>query len=389
MTDLARRARRFVSNVLAIAYKEASLLKHDATVIQNVLLQPVVLLLVMGFALRFTPQDVPWAVLDRSQTAASRELVAEVMTSGYFQPPQRVTSYDQGRGLLKRGEAIALLVVPDDFRREIATGRPRVQLLLDGTDPITAARVGGYVSQIASRFEVERGPPGRERAGDAPTGGPGLAPPIELREEFRFNPTLRDLNFYLSALAGFLLTNICLAAASLGLVAEKENGTYEQMLAQPATPLQIILGKLLPNVATSYVALTIGMIGSGLVFDYWPRGNVLLFAAATLPFILATLAIGVFVSALARTSAQAIFIAVFFIMPSFVLSGSMLPYALMPHGVREVGALFPLRWYQILSRRVIERGAGLTEILVPTLVLLGLFLAILVGIRACMKPRLG
>src|SRR5262249_46812554 len=98
---------------------------------------------------------------------------------------------------------------------------------------------------------------------------------------------------------------------------------------------------------------------------------------------------GAFVSALARTSAQAVFISVFFIMPSFVLSGSMLPYALMPHGVREVGALFPLRWYQILSRRIIERGAGPGEVMVPTLVLLILFLTILLAIRWRMKPRLG
>ncbi|HEY8516708.1 MAG TPA: ABC transporter permease [Candidatus Binatia bacterium] len=389
MSGLARRARRFVSNVLAIAYKEASLMRHDAVVIQNVLMQPFVLLVVMGFAMRFTPQDVPWAVLDRSQTAASRGLVADIQASGYFTPPVAVTSYDEGRALLKRGAATAFLVIPKDFRREIERGRPQVQLLLDGTDPLTAARVSGYVAQIASRYEATASPADRERLGKAPTSGPGRAPPIELRQEFRYNPTLRDINFYLSALAGFLLTNICLSAASLGLVAEKENGTYEQMLAQPATALQIVLGKLLPNVVISYVALTIGMVGAGLLHGYWPKGNVLVFYVTTLPFILASLGIGVFVSALARTSAQAVFISVFFIMPSFVLSGSMLPYALMPHGVREIGALFPLRWYQILSRRIIERGAGFSEVLIPTIVLLGLFFAILIGIRWRMKPRLG
>lgn len=389
MRAVVGRARRFVSNVLAIAYKEASLLRHDATLVQNVLMQPIVLLLVMGFGLRFAPQDVPWAVLDRSDTAASRQLVADIQTSGYFLPVRPLASYAEAHDLLKRAQVVAALVIPEDFRRELAVGRPNVQVLLDGTDPLTAARVAGYITQIAARFQAGTEPNDRTRLGEAPTSGPGRSPPIELREEFRYNATLRDMNFYLSALAGFLLTNICLAGASLGLVAERENGTYEQMLAQPATPLQIILGKLLPSVVTSYVALTIGMVGAGLIFDYWPQGNVLLFAATTLPFILATLSIGAFVSALARTSAQAVFISVFFIMPSFVLSGSMLPYALMPHGVREVGALFPLRWYQILSRRIIERGAGPAEVMVPTLVLVTLFLVILIGIRWRMKPRLG
>ena len=383
------RARRFVSNVLAIAYKEASLLRHDRTIIQNVLIQPIMLLIVMGFALRFTPRDIPWAVLDRSQTSASRQLVADIQTSGYFEPVRHLRSYAEAHDLLKRGKLVGVVVIPDDFRRDAALSRPSVQLLLDGTDPLTAARVVGYVTQIASRFQAESEPADRAREGEPASSGPGLAPPIELREEFRYNATLRDLNFYLSALAGFLLTNICLAQASLGLVAERENGTYEQMLAQPATPLQIILGKLLPTVAASYVALTIGMIGAGLIHGYWPRGSIVLFYVCTLPFILATLGIGTFVSALARTSAQAVFISVFFIMPSFVLSGSMLPYALMPHGVREVGGLFPLRWYQILSRRIIERGAGPAEVMVPTLVLLTLFLVILLAIRWRMKPRLG
>ena len=383
------RARRFVSNVLAIAYKEASLLRHDRTVVQNVLIQPIMLLIVMGFALRFTPRDIPWAVLDRSHTSASRQLVTDIQTSGYFQEVRHLRSYEEAHDLLKRGKLVGVVVIPDDFRRDAALGRPTVQLLLDGTDPLTAARVAGYVTQIASRFQAEPEPPDRAREGAPASSGPGRAPPIELREEFRYNATLRDLNFYLSALAGFLLTNLCLAQASLGLVAERENGTYEQLLAQPATPLQIILGKLLPTVVAAYVALTIGMVGAGLIHGYWPQGNVLLFYACTLPFILATLAIGTFVSALARTSAQAVFISVFFIMPSCVLSGSMLPYALMPHGVREVGAMFPLRWYQILSRRIIERGAGPGEVMIPTLVLITLFLVILLAIRWRMKPRLG
>jgi ABC-2 type transport system permease protein len=109
----------------------------------------------------------------------------------------------------------------------------------------------------------------------------------------------------------------------------------------------------------------------------------------TLPFVLASLAIGVFVSALAHTSAQAVFITMFFIMPSFVLSGSMFPYQFMPHGVRELGAFFPLRWYQIASRRIIERGAGLGDVVVPMLAMVGLFAVLLFAIRRVMRPRLG
>mgnify|MGYP000914764177 CR=1 FL=1 len=193
----------------------------------------------------------------------------------------------------------------------------------------------------------------------------------------------------LTALAGFLLMNIGLSGGSLGLVAEKENGTYEQMLAQPTTAIEIVLGKLLPNVVIGYVALAVAVLGAGLIYGFWPEGSVILLALVTLPFLLSVLGIGVLVSALARTSAQAVFISVFFIMPSFVLSGSMLPYQLMPHGVREIGGLFPLRWYQIASRRIIERGADLSDVALPMLVLMLLFAATLLVIRWRMKPRLG
>src|SRR5262249_53761574 len=193
--------------------------------------------------------------------------------------------------------------------------------------------------------------------------------------------------FYMAAFAAMVLTNLTLSAMALGLVAERESGTYEQMLALPTTPLEIVLGKLVPYVAVSYLVLVLCVLAPGLIFGIWPRGSWLALFAVTLPFVLASLGIGVFVSAIAHTSAQAVFISVFFIMPSFVLSGAMLPYQLMPHPVREIGGLFPLRWYQIALRRIIERGAGLVDVARPLGVLVLLFVVILALTRWRLKPR--
>jgi ABC-2 type transport system permease protein len=142
-------------------------------------------------------------------------------------------------------------------------------------------------------------------------------------------------------------------------------------------------------VGVGYAVLLLAVGLSGLCFGVWPRGSGLALAAVTLPFLLASLSIGVFVSTLAATSAQAVFISVFFILPSFVLSGSMIPYQLMPPGVRELGFALPLRWYQIAERRIIERGAGLAEVVVPALALSLFFGLMLLLIRWRMKPRLG
>ena len=366
---------RFLSNVLAVAYKESVSLRHDQALLGAVLVQPIMMLLLFGYALSNKPAHVPWVVLDQSRTSASRGFLEAVQSTGYFLPPSPVASYDEGQALLRRGKVVAFVIVPVDFRRDIERERPQVQVLLDGTDPITAARVGGIISQVGAAFRARSGP-------EPPPA------PVVLDQRFRFNPTLRDREFFLAALAGMLLTNVCLSVTSLGIVGERESGTYEHMLSQPTTALEIVFGKLAPHIVLGYAVLFLAVVLAGLVFGIWPRGSWVALILVTLPFVLASLAIGVFVSTLASTSGQAVFISVFFILPSFVLSGSMFPYQLMPPGVREVGFLLPLRWYQIALRRVTERGAGVLEIAVPMLALFGLFSVLLVLIRWRMKPRL-
>jgi ABC-2 type transport system permease protein len=370
----------FWSNVLAIAYRESLIVRHDQAFLGIVFVQPIMMTVLFGVALSNRPANVPWAVLDRSQSAVSRRLVQEVQVTGYVRPPVHVQSYDEGRRMLREEDATMLLVVPRSFGRDLERGRGRVQLLLDGSDPLTAARLGSYVTQVAARFESGRV---ARRASRTPSR------PIDVRQRFWFNPTLDDHQFFLAALAGMLLTNLCLSATSLGIVGERETGTYEQMLALPTSSTEIVLGKLVPYVVVSYGVMLFATVASGVVFGHWPTGSWLALLAVTLPFILASLAIGALTSALAQTSVQAVFITVFFIMPSFVLSGVMFPYQFMPHGVREIGALLPLRWYQIAARRIIDRGAGFGDVLVPFVTLSVLFLALMGLARWRMRARLG
>jgi ABC-2 type transport system permease protein len=375
---------RFLSNVLAMAYREASVMRHDKAFLGVVTVQPIMMLLLFGFALSNDPHNVPWAVLDRSQTTLSRRLVADIQATGRFLEPQRTGSYDEGRGWLQRGEVLALLVIPSEFRRDLERGDPEVQLLLDGADPLSAARVAGILRLAESQLLVPEQVP--ERGAAAPS--VRSAGMIDLRPRFWFNATLRDRNFFLATLAGMLLTNLCLSATSLGLVAERESGTYEQTLSLPTRPLEIVLGKLLPYVVISYFVLGIAIAGAGLLFGLWPTGSWIGLLVLTLPFVLASLAIGVLVSAFARTSSQAVFLTTFFILPSMVLSGVMFPYQLMPDGVRYVGALLPLRWYQIGLRRLISRGADLGDVIVPMLALWMIFGVLLLLIRWRLEPRL-
>lgn len=392
MTAAARsRLAEFATNVFALAWREAAVMRHDKAFMATVIAQPITMLLLFGAALSNEPANVRWAVLDHSRGEASRRLAAEIETTGYFRPPQSVTSYEEGRALLASGRATALVVFPRDFERMALRGDPELQVLLDGAEPLTAARVGGYIAAVARNFD----PLGRAVAVRTDQGGAHAAlarrtraGPIELQGRFWFNPTLDDSAFFLAALAGMLLTNLCFSASSLGLVGERESGTYEATLSLPTSSLEIVLGKLVPYVVMSYLVFGLATLGAGLLFGVWPQGSVFALLVLTLPFVLASLSVGVLISALVHTSAQAIFLTVFIILPSFVLSGVMFPYQLMPDGVRHVGAILPLRWYQIGLRRLVLRGADLADVWLPLLALSLLFGVLLGLIRWRMSPRL-
>ncbi len=373
------RIQSFWRNMLAIAYKETMLLRRSPLLIGAVVAQPVIFLMLFGFVLSSKPANVPWAVLDQSHSALSRRLAAEIQASGYFLPKREVASYDEGIAALRKGEVLALLVVPVDFAADALRAAPEVQILLDGADPISAARVGGYIRAIAAAIDAPAGAGRLE-------GDPG--PPVELRQHFWFNATLADKDFLLVSLAGMLLTNFCLSIGSMGLVAEREEGTYEQTLALPVGVVELVLGKLLPDVVLCYLLLALSILGAGLFFGIWPAGSIPALVILTLPFVLATLAVGVFISTIAKTVAQGVFISVFAIMPSFVLSGVMMPYELMPPGPRWVGAIAPLRWYQIGLRRIFARGGGLNDVWIPMLAVTLTFAALLALIRMRTKPRL-
>ena len=379
--------RRFVTNVLAVAYRETTVLRHDNAFLGVVAVQPVMMLLLFGGALSNEPANVPWAVLDQSHSAISRRLVEEIGATGYFLSPESVTSYQDGRDLLERGRAVVLVVIPNDFQRDAFRSRPQIQVLLDGAEPLTAACIGGIVGQVARNFDPDVRGSAAHRADRAAVASGGAA--LATRPRFWFNPTLRDRNFFLAALAGMLLTNLCFSASSLGLVGERESGTYEATLALPITPLEIVLGKLVPYVVVCYGVLTIAVFGAGIVFGVWPNGSWLAIGALTLPFVFASLSVGVLVSALVSSSAQAVFLTVFVILPSFVLSGVMFPYQLMPDGVRQLGAILPLRWYQIGLRRLVLRGGNFGDVWVPFVALCVLFAVLLTLVRWRMKPRLG
>ena len=127
------RWQRFWSNVAAVAYKEAAVIRHDKAFLSMVFIQPWIMFALFGFVLSNRPANVPWGVLEQGHSALSRRIIQEVQATGYFRPPVRVTSYDDAHARLRSGELLAVLVMPQSLARDAERGGARLQLLLDGS----------------------------------------------------------------------------------------------------------------------------------------------------------------------------------------------------------------------------------------------------------------
>src|SRR5262249_22085480 len=197
--DVSRGA---LTRILVIAYREVLLLRHNPSVLSMVFMQPPMMLFLFGVCISNTPANVPWVVLDRSNTAMSRRLVAEIEHTGYVLPPRAVDGYAEVTEQLRRGDAVAALVIPHDLARDAVRGSASVQLLLDGSDPLSAARIGFYMAQVVTAFTGPRTIEPRFAAAATTSS----ASPFAIRQRMLFNATLRDRKFFLAALVGMLLT---------------------------------------------------------------------------------------------------------------------------------------------------------------------------------------
>jgi ABC-2 type transport system permease protein len=367
-------------NVRALLWKETVRLRRERRTLGVIVAQPIIFLIIYGTMITYQAYNIRWVVEDRDQSELSRRLVSEVMATGHFEPPIQALGDAARLEAFKRRYAAVALVIPEGFKRRMLRGEPAyAQLLLNGADPLVATRAGSYIAQVAARL-LPYGPPAISGQAFAEAVGGAR---IEVRKRFWYNPTLSDRFYFLSALPAILMTQICIALASIAMVMEKEQGTMEQLLASPVSTLEIILGKTTPYVVLSYTLLIGVLLAEIFVFDMPFRGNLVALCVATLPFILVTSAIGLLFSAISTSLLQAVFIGFFFILFSVNLSDYFYPTQTMPDAVRISSYLFPTKYEVAILRGIGVRGATLAEMWFPIgacLVYFAVMLAVVVRV---------
>ena len=345
--------------VLAIIWKEFLQLRRDPRLFPVIFISPILQLLLMGYAANLDVRNIPSVICDMDRSSASRGFLDGFMNSGYFSVSARVGRIEEIDRYLDQGAAAMAFVIPRGFGDKLAGGKQAsVMIIADGSESQSATIGVNYAAIITGRYTQRIILEAFEKMR-----GSGVRP-VTVNSEVRvwYNPELSSRNFMLPGVLGLILMIMTTSLASLGIVREKEAGTMEQLIVTPIRPYQLIVGKLLPFVL-------IGLIQSALVVSaakWWflvpVRGSVPLLFALSLAFMLNTLGVGLFISTISRSQQQAMFTTIFFIMPMMLLGGFVFPVENMPRFFQFVSFAVPTRYFFVIIRGIMLRGAGWPEL---------------------------
>ena len=342
--------------LLAILVKELRQVRRDRLTFGMMVGVPVIQLVLFGFAINADPRGLPLAVVDAAPSEFSRAFVAGLQNSRYFKVVRPDATEAEADGLLERGEVQFALVVPTDFSRRLLRGEQPVLLLAaDATDP---AATGNALAAVQG---VARQAIGRQLQG-ALSPLRTAADPVEVRVQRRYNPEGLSSYNVVPGLIGVVLTMTMVMMTALAMTRERERGTMESLLATPALPIEVMLGKIAPYILIGYVQVAVILVAAALLFDVPMRGSLLLLSAVLVVFIAANLAIGFTFSTIARNQLQAMQLTFFFFLPSMLLTGFMFPFRGMPGWAQAIGEILPLTHFLRIVRGIMLKGNGALEI---------------------------
>src|SRR5713101_3617803 len=282
---------KVIQRLRPIIIKEFRQIRRDKRVLSILTLVPALLLLLNGYALNFDVQHIKMAVYDEEKTVTSREFVDAFVTSGYFDYVETLSSSDEATVLLDDAKVKCALVIPHDFSEKLLSNRPvNVQALVDGMDANSATTIVGYIQAVALQYSQKITLKNLAKIGRR------NYIPIQFDARIWYNPELKSAKFLVPGLIGFILAITGVIATSLSIVKEKERNTIEQIDVSPITPVELIVGKLIPYALISLVAAALVLVAAYFLFDVVIKGSLLLLFGATLLFIIAALSIGLYVS---------------------------------------------------------------------------------------------
>ena len=359
------------SRTWAIARKEWFHIFRDWRSLGLVILMPVLLMLLFGYAVTLDVKKVPMGVLDRDKSQESLSFIHRFSASPYFHLRYFAEDEKEMKRLIDRGEVKMGLVLPYDFSRTVKAGRKAgVQVLLDGSDSNTANIILTYVQGVAREYNLEKTFLKIERLG-----GQKLKPPVEGRPRIWFNEELESKNYFIPGLVAVIMSIIGVLLTGQVIVREWERGTMELLISTPVRKEELIIGKLFPYFFLGLLDLSLAVLMGTWVFEVPFRGSIVLLFLLSCIYILVALALGMTISTVAKTQILANQMAmVIGFLPTFLLSGFTFVIANMPFWLQLITYGIAPRYYVTILKEVFLKGADLTFLWIETLVLVGMAL---------------
>ena len=352
----------FWRRVGAMLLKEFLQLRRDRVTLATMISIPLLQLVMFGYAINTTPRDLPTAVLLQELSDVGRSILAALQNTKYFKVTRQLRDEAELDQVLESGSVLFAVEIPANFERALRRGDdPALLVAADATDPVATGPAIAALSEIVNTaLAKDRGLPD---AGQ---------PLFEIRAHERYNPAASTPLNIVPGLLGTILTLTMLIFTSLSVTRETERGTMESLLAMPITPLEIMLGKIVPYVLVGFVQAALILAAGVLMFGVPIVGSLTLLAALTTLFIATNLAFGYTFSTLAQNQLQAIQMSMMFFLPNMMLSGFIFPYLGMPRWAQVIGEYLPLTHFMRIVRAIMLKGSTLSQLQYDTLALAGL-----------------
>lgn len=348
----------------AMMLKEFIQLKRDRVSFAMIVMIPVMQLMLFGYAINTTPRHLPTEVLLQEDSDLGRSILKAMQNTAYFRFTQEVHDVAEFDNLLLSGKVLFGVEIPRGFERAVRRGdHPALLVTADATDPVAAGSAMSALSVIAQTALQH----------DLFTGDPPSMP-FEIRAHGRYNPAGSSQLNIVPGLVGTILTMTMLIFTALSVTREIERGTMENLLSMPITPIEVMLGKIIPYVLVGFIQATL-IIGIGVfLFGVPVQGSLVMLALLSTLFITTNLSIGYTFSTIAQNQLQAMQMSIMFFLPSILLSGFMFPFAGMPGWAQYIGEGLPLTHYLRIVRAIMLKGATLPNLRYDSIALLVLML---------------
>ena len=340
-----------IGRLWAIIVKEVIQMRRDRVTFAMMLGVPLMQLMLFGFAINTDPKGLPAALVTTSQDHYTRAMVSALELTGYYRFNHVVQSAEEAEKLIENGTVSFVVTIPSDFSRRVERGdHPQILIEADATDPSAASGAISTLSTVAGQALL------REQGVEA-VASRQSADALEVVVHRRYNPEGITQYNIVPGLLGVILQMTMVMMTSMALTRETERGTMENLLAMPASPLEIMFGKVLPYLGVGAVQVAVVLITAKLLFAVPFVGSTILLMSSILLFVLALVLLGYTISTVSRTQMQAMQLTFFFFLPSLLLSGFMFPYRGMPGWAQTLGEIFPLTHFLRVIRAVMLKGA--------------------------------